>query len=26
MVIDQAFEGSAWLDGKKSQTWEAFNF
>jgi len=26
MAIDQAFEGGAWLGGKKSQTWEAFNF
>jgi len=26
MVIDQTFEGGAWLDGKKGQTWEAFNF
>jgi len=26
MVVDQAFEGGAWLGGKKGQTWEAFNF
>ncbi len=26
MVVDQAFEGGAWLGGKKIQTWEAFNF
>jgi hypothetical protein len=25
MVVDQAFEGGAWLGDKKSQTWEAFN-
>jgi len=26
MVVDQAFEGGAWLGGEKNQTWEAFNF
>jgi len=26
MAIDQAFEGGAWLDGRKVQTWEAFNY
>jgi len=27
MVVDQTFEGGAWLGGKKSQmAWEAFNF
>jgi len=26
MVIDQTFEGGAWLGGRKSQTLEAFNF
>jgi len=26
MVVDQAFEGGAWLGGRKGQTWEAFNF
>jgi len=26
MVVDQTFEGGAWLGGKKGQTWEAFNF
>jgi len=26
MVIDQAFEGGAWLGGIKGQTWEAFNY
>jgi len=26
MVVDQKFEGGAWLGGKKNQTWEAFNF
>ncbi len=26
MVVNQAFEGGAWLRGKKGQTWEAFNF
>ncbi len=26
MVVDQAFEGSARLSGRKVQTWEAFNF
>jgi len=25
MVVDQTFEGGAWLDGKKGQTWETFN-
>jgi len=25
MVIDQTFEGSAWLGGRKGQTREAFN-
>jgi hypothetical protein len=26
MAINQAFEGGAWLGGKKIKTWEAFNF
>jgi len=26
MVVDKAFEGGAWLNGRKGQTWEAFNF
>jgi len=26
MVVNQAFERSAWLNGRKGQTWEAFNF
>jgi len=26
MVIDQTFEGGAWLGGRTGQTWEAFNF
>jgi hypothetical protein len=25
MVTDLAFEGGAWLGGRKGQTWEAFN-
>jgi len=25
MVVDQTFEGGAWLGGRKGQTWEAFN-
>jgi len=24
MFVDQAFEGGAWLGGRKGQTWEAF--
>jgi hypothetical protein len=26
MVVDETFEGGAWLGGRKGQTWEAFNF
>jgi hypothetical protein len=26
MIVDQAFEGGAWLGDRKVQTWEAFNF
>jgi len=26
MVVDQSFEGGAWLGGRKGQTREAFNF
>jgi len=26
MVVEHAFEGGAWLGGRKGQTWEAFKF